>query len=614
MFAYQSYLLTIIKMITTKTIRLIAAYCLLLSSGVLSQTIPEDRIVDWSQAGLLYDIPNSSALFSVIDFGATGDGLTDDSPAVQDALNAMENNAGILFFPSGTYLLTESIIAHSGLTIRGESSEETHLKFFLGSDSENAIQVSASQSSSFYQVVAGFEMGSQNITICSTNNFHAGDFIELQQTNGDWDIEPISWAENSVGQILQVSYINENDLNLENKLRISYHETLNPEVRIIQPIQNVKIENLKLERLDAPDSGGGKNIYFSYAINCQVSGVDSYKSQGSHIYATTSSNIYIFGNYIHDAFLYDGTATRGYGITLNKHTGEVLVENNIFQNLRHAMMVKTGANGNVFTYNYSREPHRSEPISNYSGDISIHGHYPYANLFEENICQNIFIDHYWGPGGPYNTFFRNRTELYGFIMTSNNILETQNQNITGNEIANNFPYGFYVTTGSEHFEYGNNDGGSAIPSNTNDYEDISYFYPQRPWFLESSLPFPAIGFPHTLNQWSNPAKQRFVEGGIQTVQIDFSTVGIDDIRNNNLPEINVMILNNPVSKFLLLRVLDNVSLNYSIFNITGKLMIHDKLKQNDNTAQIFVSQLETGIYLIEFSSSSDRTVLKFYKE
>ena len=27
----------------------------------------------------------------------------------------------------------------------------------------------------------------------------------------------------------------------------------------------------------------------------------------------------------------------------------------------------------------------------YSGDISVHGHYAYANLFEENICQNIFI-------------------------------------------------------------------------------------------------------------------------------------------------------------------------------------------------------------------------------
>lgn len=119
------------------------------------------------------------------------------------------------------------------------------------------------------------------------------------------------------------------------------------------------------------------------------------------------------------------------------------------------MMVKTGTNGNVFGYNYSIDPYRSETIHDYSGDVSLHGHYAFANLFEGNLVQNIIIDHYWGPSGPLNTFFRNRAELYGFIITSSDN-PTNQQNIAGLEITNtNFLYGMYTISGEDHFEYGN---------------------------------------------------------------------------------------------------------------------------------------------------------------
>lgn len=43
---------------------------------------------------------------SVMDFGATGDGVTDDTATIQAAVDAVSNaGGGILFFPEGTYLL-----------------------------------------------------------------------------------------------------------------------------------------------------------------------------------------------------------------------------------------------------------------------------------------------------------------------------------------------------------------------------------------------------------------------------------------------------------------------------------------------------------------------------
>ena len=44
------------------------------------------------------------AIYDVKDYGATGDGTTDDSTAIQSAITALETNGGgILFFPAATY-------------------------------------------------------------------------------------------------------------------------------------------------------------------------------------------------------------------------------------------------------------------------------------------------------------------------------------------------------------------------------------------------------------------------------------------------------------------------------------------------------------------------------
>lgn len=584
---------------------------LLLAYTTCAQVIPENKRVDWSQAGLIQEIPSSENIISVMDFGATGNGINNDSPAVIAALEDLNNEAGVLFFPPGTYLLNQPISTHSNLTIKGAGADETHLLFFLSSDNVNSITTSASQSSSFSPIISGYSKGSIQIVVEEVSDIQSGDFIEIQQENGDWDISPASWAANSVGQVIRVASLNNNEIILEEAIRIDYDAMLNPVFRKIEPIENVKIENLKIERYDAPDDGGAKNFYFAYAVNCQVSGVESVKSQGSHIYATHSSNLFFFGNYLHDAFIFDGTDTRGYGITLNMHTGNCLIENNIFKNLRHAMMVKTGANGNVFSYNYSREPHRSEPINDYSGDISVHGHYAYANLFEENIVQNIIIDHYWGPGGPWNTFFRNRTELYGLIMTTNSELETAYQNFVGNEITNNFPYGFYTLTGQDHFEYGNNDGGNAIPSGTSDLNDYSYFYAERPWFLESAIAYPGIGYPNSLSQFNNPAKERWLEGGEMTVSLE-TAVGIED---TPIDQFIIRLLGNPVKNELHLEYSELLgAFNYKIYDLHGRLQLQGTCSASDMSCSIQVGQLAKGIYFIEIKRRDLSQVLKFNKQ
>lgn len=342
----------------------------------------------------------------------------------------------------------------------------------------------------------------------SSTSFSAGCYAEILQNNGAWDTNPASWAENSVGQIVRITAVNGNLLTLEDPLRISYIAELQPRIRPIDPAAAVSIEYMHLERTSSNTATAGYNISFNMAANARVCGVESNKSQGSHCMISASTHITVEGSYFHHAFVYDGSGTKGYGVTLMHHTGSCLITDNIFRYLRHAMMVKQGANGNVFGYNYSREVNRSEFPSGYGGDVSLHGHYAYANLFEGNIVQMIHIDDYWGPSGPCNTFFRNRTEGYGIVMTTN---LTNQSNFVGNEILNNFPMGLYTITGSGNFLHGNNKNGTITPAGTAYLPQTSYYLIAQPLFWNIPDP-PGIGTPNTLNTYTIPAKYRYEIG------------------------------------------------------------------------------------------------------
>lgn len=557
----------------------------------LSQVIPEERRVGWAGDLNEFQIEYPDNLISVHDFGAVGDGFTDDTDAIVDALNALNGQEGMIYFPTGTYLLTQTLSLDDHQFLKGNGADSCCLLFSLGQQGGHCIQISRDQPAEFIQLDDGFVKGSNWITTDSAFVFSADDFVEITQENGGWDIVPIDWASNSVGQIAKIQSVFMDTLYLTRPLRFTYSPDLNPRIRLLDPIMNTGIECLKIKRLDEVAGEAGSNIYIENAVNCVVQGVESDSSVGSHLSIHRSSNILIQGCYFHHAFTYDGEGTRGYGVTLHTHSGQCLITNNIFKYLRHAMMVKTGANGNVFSYNYSREPYRTETIHDASGDISLHGHFAYANLFEHNIVQNIVIDHYWGPSGPWNTFFRNRAELYGIIMTTNAFYETTDQNFVGNETTNGAAFhGQYFLTGSQHFEYGNNILGVTIPAGTDNLTDSSYYLNIAPAFWNPQDGWPSIGLPNTLNSGTIPAKERYIEGDILTLCPDSIQTNTGGSREES---VSLQYWPNPALETLFVR--------YKLPPLTKA-----RLSIRSTTGQILVSLLldnasDDGVYTIDLS-------------
>ena len=574
--------------------------------NLAGQVIPEERRVDWESAIQNISYFQPDVQINVMDFGAIGDGVTNDQPAVMNAIASLNGHPGYVFFPAGNYLIEGPIVLEDSCILKGAGSDLSTLIFDMGETSTNCISISRSQTSDFVAITGGYNKGNNLITVSDINSFSIGDYVEIRQENGDWDIVPIAWADYSVGQVTRIIAIVGNKLLLESDLRIDYSEDLNPEIRTIVPISNAGIQCIKIKRIDQPMEGGGANIYTNMAANCIVRGVESDSSVGAHISINTSLNILVDGCYIHDAFIYDGVSMHGYGVAISHHSSECLITNNIFKHLRHAMMIKTGANGNVFSYNYSIEPFRTEPIPDASGDISFHGHYAFSNLFEGNIAQNIVIDHYWGPSGPYNTIFRNRAELYGIIMTANEILETNNQNFVGSEVTDfTFLHGLYVITGEDQFEYGNNIKGDIIPAGTNTLSDSSYYLSEVPYFWNDNIEWPSLGIPNELGSGTIPANLRYGFGGTLTICPDSVITAIN--QESNPSKLGVEVWPNPSNNFIKVKLLEYYTgqIEVNLINSVGEVVLStDAEIFNTGSFKISTSMLMPGIYLLSIGTAN----------
>ncbi len=69
--------------------------------------------------------PSDAGVLNVKDFGAKGDGITDDTAAIQAALNAYPNGKRIIYLPNGTYLISNTLTWPAGTPGTGNDYKNT---------------------------------------------------------------------------------------------------------------------------------------------------------------------------------------------------------------------------------------------------------------------------------------------------------------------------------------------------------------------------------------------------------------------------------------------------------------------------------------------------------
>ncbi|MBR6558412.1 MAG: right-handed parallel beta-helix repeat-containing protein [Clostridia bacterium] len=104
--------------------------------------------------------------FNVLDFGAAGDGVTDDTEACRRAL-AVVDNGGTVYFPGGTYLITDQLcIPGDNITLRGDGNTTKIVYTRVQDDSPLEDQS-----------LIGFKPGIRNITVKDLHMEYHGEFF-----------------------------------------------------------------------------------------------------------------------------------------------------------------------------------------------------------------------------------------------------------------------------------------------------------------------------------------------------------------------------------------------------------------------------------------------------
>ncbi|MFN3196548.1 MAG: T9SS type A sorting domain-containing protein [Chlorobiota bacterium] len=589
------------------TLRLtgIKVFLILLTAQYLhSQTLPTERSIDWTLAGIRDTNTIGFEVYDMNNLGAIGDGESPNDEALNSILTSLNGKGAIIKFPSGNFLFNKTINLPSNVVVSGKGADNTTLTFDLGGKGHSITASGKSNKADTTYIINTAKKDDSILVVNDNSLFSEGDWIQIIQN--DSNLVTSSWSIHSVGQVVKIKRIEANTLTLDSPLRMDYDIEREPFIQKITPVENIGIECVKIVRIDDTAPQQTSNIYFGYAVNSWVKCVESENCTFSHIQANNSSNLSISKSYMHHGFDYGGGG-RAYGVMLHSTTNESLVEDNIFERLRHSMIVQSGANGNVFAYNYSLDAYWDSFPNDAAGDAVLHGNFPYANLFEQNICQNIVIDNSHGPNGPNNTIFRNRAEKFGIFFSASN---SPNQNLIGNEIPNtSLPYNIvnYTIQGEDHFVYGNNNKGNITPSNTSELLDKSYAYAAKPDYIPSEQ-WAMIGTPNDMESATIPAYDRYESGQMTCGDCGTTTSVIEDSSENygdfkSYP--------NPISNQLTIESKPQIK-NIIITNTLGQIIYTNDNRTNNRV--INTDSWESGVYIITIryidGSFSYRIVVK----
>lgn len=561
--------------------------------STFAQDIPQDRLSDWSQCGLTKPIDNSTVEIDVVkDLGLSSDSSTNDnSSRLNDAIAAITQPT-TFNFPSGVFLFLDPIVLQSNTSIKGNGRSTQFIFDEIGES--DCIQLHGTTSQD--PVAVNQSMKGENYLILTNGGLLSPDKIILI---ADTDSTKIfsSWALHSTGQVVKIKNQTGDTLFLDNKLRREYLAENDPFFFVTEPITSTSVENISILRLDSSRSNTS-NIGLNYAYNCLIKCVSSELCDFAHISSSRGLHNSIIGNYLTKSADYGGGGS-GYGIVLQFTSSECLVSDNTFSQLRHSILLQSGANGNVIAYNYSREPFWEGTLlpSDAAGDLVFHGNYPYANLCEGNVVQNIVIDESHGINGPHNIIFRNRAERYGIVMNSS--IPSDSQLFIGNEVTNTTAFfkGLYLLAGDGHYEFRNNIKGTARPNGTTSLQLNSLYLDNAPT-NENPLTWPSVGYPNSLERYTNNAELRFTR--------QLFTLCDTAITSYILPldAQTLTIYPNPSNG--LISILQNHGFtHYQLLDSKGMGIGNGILKD-----RMDFSSLTSGVYYITISDSETRIVKK----
>lgn len=251
---------------------------------------PKGRLPDFSYAGYQRGekaIPSYPITANVKDFGAIGDGKTDDTHAFQAAIAA--TSSGAVWVPEGTYRITDYLyIRKSGIVLRGAGPEKTILYFpkSLSEITARTSETSSGQPTTAYSFdyafitiegklgkrllanpIAGALRGDKTIRIHDTRAFKTGQEIVIRvHEDQAQTLKTFLYANDSADiskgkpldtqMVARITQVGPHDIIIDRHLRFDLRQEWRPEIVAFEPTTvESGVENLGMSFPDLPYLG-----------------------------------------------------------------------------------------------------------------------------------------------------------------------------------------------------------------------------------------------------------------------------------------------------------------------------------------------------------------------
>ncbi len=259
---------------------------------------------------------NQALIDDVTAYGATGNGSTDDTAAINNAIAALTPTA-TLFFPCGTYLVTSQLtVTTPNVTVDGGGCATIRSS---GSGGSIMVIGNGAFSASFGTAVALASTANELATSFSTASglgVAAGDYVYIHQGGKDYSTDTAPGHDTNCdvagcrGELLNVASVSGNTITVTTALHDTYNPSVNAAVvqKLLNPITGMTVKNITLD-------GSGTNNYgllMLGTMDSTVSGVTvknvaytAMRGQGDFNLAWNNTTITAAGSINGPAFVFE---------------------------------------------------------------------------------------------------------------------------------------------------------------------------------------------------------------------------------------------------------------------------------------------------------------------
>ena len=394
---------------------------------------------------------------SVRDFGAVGDGVTDDTAALQAALSALVPGDALLI-PEGRYRFTSTLtLNRHEVSIVGAGAGSVLFADFPATFVGNALNVAGGYEGATFPLRADAFETARELVVDASAPFQAGDALML--VSDEWgppapNLTTLFFRNRA--HLVRVTGVRSESagkvLTLDRPLQSAFTLAHNAGVQKFNGLREVVLANFRIEGTNHPvatDNADTNLLLVNRCDRCFLADMElryARKAAAELGRALDTSVIRLRVSDVTDT----GGGGHGYGVAVTRSQG-VTVRDSVFEGvIRHGVPISWGSRETfVFRNVFDRSADQADKLAS----VDIHGQDDYGNLIEDNLItggeQAIIVggggtSH--GNDGPWNVLRRNRIEnaIDGIAVYKSSF----NTVIDSNSVSGSSRYAVRIDTGS----------------------------------------------------------------------------------------------------------------------------------------------------------------------